>query len=388
MLSRRHPAIWPDRTVSSGSDSSHRCDRLPVVVDSHSRSYSECLGPISRTGSGRSNRTLYRRPVTVRTDERTGDDSNVEVADRFTVRSGGSEVRMPYAIHTFTEVGDGAIVGLDPADANPKDSDFTVGDRSENLVRVSGDCALEWVADAADFPVDDAVHEEISVHDGRLVTETDVERYAEFDLDSGAFRDSWPLDEFVIGDRRHEFERPVESVESLDGAWLLQTARRLHWFDRTGNRLAEWSMEDLRKQDQYGDLTPKSYRVEDAPRRPGGRAVPTQDHPVRLRRDGDATVEPTAQPRLGVPPRRRRPRRLYVPAAEHVRDCRGRRRHRSLRPRRGWSRERSRTVPRHLTPTSVGRSRVGAYPEVTGRRRSVVLPRPSHGRAVSRMSGG
>ncbi|WP_459192960.1 outer membrane protein assembly factor BamB family protein [Halosimplex sp. J119] len=191
-----------------------------------------------------------------------GDSSGAppEVTGRFSVRAAGRELRTPKAIRLSARLDDGLVLSLNPETDSPDRGDFAIGSDSQPLVAVSPDGTVVWVADAEDG-LADAVHEEVHVQGGRVITRTDTDQYVEFDPETGSVVRSWSNEAFVIDGHHHRFDRAIESFRFSEGTWVLQTDRGLYWFDSSGRRLAEWSLDELSRPDRWDDLFPGVYQL-------------------------------------------------------------------------------------------------------------------------------
>ncbi|WP_436928358.1 hypothetical protein [Halosimplex halobium] len=190
----------------------------------------------------------------------TNSEHRLEVIGPSTVGNGRSELVVPGVITDTARLPDGLVLALKSTDTDSPEPSPRLADRSPLLLEVANDCTPGWGIES--LP-DDATVAAISYRGGRLIVETDSDRFVELDPGTGDHRRSWRRDEFVFGDRAVEFDRPVESFERSDGFWIVQTARHLAWFDEHGSRVTEWSVDDLNEPERWSELVPKSYRTSD-----------------------------------------------------------------------------------------------------------------------------
>lgn len=130
-----------------------------------------------------------------------------------------------------------------------------MADRSQNVVRVEPDGTLGWVVEPVELPTTGAFHESVQYVNGKLIAETNPNRFTEIDLNSGSVVDSWPADQFVVVRKRHQLDDVIESFEEVNGGILLQTEHRVYWFDSDGARLAAHEFNS--------EITQHSYTVFD-----------------------------------------------------------------------------------------------------------------------------
>ncbi|QLH81537.1 hypothetical protein [Halosimplex pelagicum] len=190
----------------------------------------------------------------------TDSDHCIDVLGSATVGTGQSTLVVPGVITETARLPDGLVLALKSTGTGASEPSPCLDDRSPLLLEVTDDCTPGWEIES--FP-DDASVADISHRGGRLIVETDSDRFVELDPETGDRRRSWRRDEFVFDGRVVEFDRPVESFERSDGRWVVQTARRLYWFDENGSQSAEWSIDDLDEPERWSGLFPKSYRTSD-----------------------------------------------------------------------------------------------------------------------------
>lgn len=154
-----------------------------------------------------------------------------------------SELRFPWSIGDWRQFGDRLFLLLAPDSEGTDEPNAVIEDPSRNLVRVDPDGGIRWIAEGIDGSNERAFHEDVLLHDERLITRTNTGVFCEFVVETGELVRSWSSDEFHVGSQRHAFDEPVESFDHTGVATVVQTADELVWIDRSGEELSRHTFE-------------------------------------------------------------------------------------------------------------------------------------------------
>lgn len=98
-----------------------------------------------------------------------------------------SSLRLPYQKSGIEKpIGDDLVLGLDPDRPAFEDPDIEIADPSQNLIRLTPDATVRWVVEALDADGGDPHHEEVWLHDERLITRLNTGAFTELDRNTGA----------------------------------------------------------------------------------------------------------------------------------------------------------------------------------------------------------